>query len=220
MDIINFLGNFGIYLQALYIQTFYNQGFTPVITDLQGLKWYSACWFNKLFFYRLLFGDRVEDVMYPYDLTLDNLDNIIRNKTYFFYINMDTGFHYFTMLYPKTGLAIVLSTYQNVPTMSVLFWDDPSRTLHAILKGDLKAYRAAFGLGAHLKPYKEVEIAVAVKPYYFPTKKDLESITEEIGRELRNPHFKSILNQKGCKFATPESIKKDLKTLKERISRL
>lgn len=204
-----FMKDYGIYLQALFIQAFYRERTdTPMRLDLEGLEYYSACWFGGFLAYRLFSGETVPDVNYPLEINLSNLDKIRPNGIYHFFLDTEIECHHFCLVYPENGTPKVFQTYGGVPIFSVITWNNPIDILSKLLNRNLKTYKSAFNIHiTHLKPYKEISITVNIKPYYAPDIPDLFDILHEIRQKITDKEFIRSLKAEGVEHSLIEDVK-------------
>ena len=74
--------------------------------DLDGLSYYSNCYFGSYFCSRLLSQQKAKYVNYNIHINLTNLDLIKPGAIYYFYFEADTECHHFTLIYNNCDKAI------------------------------------------------------------------------------------------------------------------
>lgn len=193
--LIRYLQQFGIYLQALYIQTHLVR-YTDhrLALDLDGLEYYGACWFDSNLCYRLLSQEDVEQVIYDIDINLNNVAKIIKpGAVYHLHTDSDVECHYFSLIYFTNSTPLVFSTYGGIPVFSVLQWADPVATLTKILQCDKQAYSDAFNIDHLVPQYHQISLGCNIKPMYIPTFDDIYNIIDDIEKIVLSTDYQQLL---------------------------
>lgn len=194
--LIRYLQQFGIYLQALYIQThLINHTDYRLALDLDGLEYYSACWFDSNLCYRLFSQQDVEQIDYDINIDLNNITNIIKpNFIYHFYLDTNIEGHYFTLVFNPTT-PLLFSTYGGIPSFTVINWSDPIAILVKILQLDRHSYSNAFNIDHLVPEYKHIKLFCNIKPMYIPNFKDIFTILNDIENIVLSTNYQQLLLQ-------------------------